>query len=237
MTISHWTEKSLSDYLFSIRFDFVYQLEKQMEQLGWNDTRFASEIGVTKGRVSQILNNRDNMTVRSMIKCARALGLKVSVMAYDDGDKDNKKGPIPADIFRICWERQGKPADMWDLQQASTAVNMTVSPTWLRACEITGFRDSPYQIGTTTSFNIDPGCTISVMGDSGEHPHAPGRLPIFKNSHALRLIEKGIPTRDLPRQEESISNQIGAIGHARANGISVLTQGVSNSIGETAAPT
>jgi transcriptional regulator with XRE-family HTH domain len=184
MTTTHWTEQSLSDYLFSIRFDFVYQLERQMDRLGWNDARFASEIGVTKGRVSQILNNRDNMTLRLMIKCARALGLKISVVAYDDGDKDNKKGPVPADIFRICWEKQAQPADMWNLQQASTAANMTISLAWLTS------------------------------------------------------IEKGIvPTRDLPRQEQSIGTKIGAICHARGNGIPVHTQGIGYSPSETAATT
>ncbi|MCX5771675.1 MAG: helix-turn-helix transcriptional regulator [Candidatus Hydrogenedentes bacterium] len=121
MTKPHWTEKSLSDFLFSVRFDFVYQLEKQIERLKLRDEDFASRVGVTKGRVSQILNNRDNMTLRSMIKYARALGLKLSVVAYDDGDADNNKGPIPAEIFRTCWEKQGKPVVFWDLEKASTA--------------------------------------------------------------------------------------------------------------------
>ena len=45
-----------------------------------------------------------------------ALGMKASIVAYEDGDPENKRGPINSTVFQICWERCGKPRDLWDLQ-------------------------------------------------------------------------------------------------------------------------
>ncbi len=44
-------------------------------------------------------------------------GLFVSVVAYDDGDEPNGNGPINAEIFRLCWEKANKPADMWTFRE------------------------------------------------------------------------------------------------------------------------
>jgi hypothetical protein len=52
-----------------------------------------------------------------MAKYARALGMKVSIVAYDDHDPENKKGPINSEIFKMCWEQLGKPRDFWAMQE------------------------------------------------------------------------------------------------------------------------
>jgi hypothetical protein len=95
----HWTERSTKDYLFSITADFIDNLEDKMEAAGV----------VAKNDVSKI-------SLREMVEYARKLGMKVSVVAYEDGDPENKKGPINSEIFRACWEKCGKPKDFWDLQ-------------------------------------------------------------------------------------------------------------------------
>jgi hypothetical protein len=67
-------------------------------------------------RISQIFNNPGNLTLNKIVQYARALGLKVAVIAYDDGDHINKNGPISSEIFNICWENAGKPKDFFGLQ-------------------------------------------------------------------------------------------------------------------------
>ena len=59
-----------------------------------------------------------------MIEYAKALGMKVSVVAYEDDDPENKKGPIDSEIFRICWEQLGKPRDFWAMQDIVTTKNV-----------------------------------------------------------------------------------------------------------------
>lgn len=116
---AHWTERSTEDFLYSIASDFVEQLQSKMKALD-NMTRakLAKAAGISKGRISQIFNDPCNISLETIIKLARALGLKVSLMAYEDaGDPNNERGPVNADVFRILWEKAGRPFDMWDIQQ------------------------------------------------------------------------------------------------------------------------
>lgn len=122
----HWTERSIKAYLFRIVADFIDQLENKMESLPISQGDFAQKLGVSKGRVSQILNCRGNITLKTIVHCARALGMKVSMVAYEDDDPQNKKGPINPEIFRICWEKSDKPRDLWDIQEAANT-NITVA--------------------------------------------------------------------------------------------------------------
>ena len=115
-TKSHWTEDNTADYLFRIGADFVFQLEDKFDA----QKDLAKALNVTESAVSQKLNNPGNLKLQTMIKYARALGMKLSVVLYDDGDSRNERGPISAEIFRICWERAGKPADFWMVNRVNT---------------------------------------------------------------------------------------------------------------------
>lgn len=112
----HWTERSIKDYLFRIRADFIAQLAKKMESLNISQDELAKRLGVSKGRVSQLLNHYGNITLAKIIEYARALDMKVSIVAYEDDDPKNKKGPVNSEIFKICWEQSGKPHDFWAFQ-------------------------------------------------------------------------------------------------------------------------
>src|SRR5947209_8621921 len=96
----HWTERSIKDYLFRITADFIAQLESKMETLAMTQIELADQMNLTKGRISQVFNNPGNLTLANIIKFARGLGMKVALVAYDDEDPDNKKGPINAEVFR-----------------------------------------------------------------------------------------------------------------------------------------
>jgi transcriptional regulator with XRE-family HTH domain len=109
----HWTERSINDFLYRVGFDFVQQIEKLLDAAPANQASLARSLGVTEGRVSQVLNNPGNLTLRKVIQYARALRRKVAIVLYDDNDYENANGPINAEIFTRCWEQSGKPSDFF----------------------------------------------------------------------------------------------------------------------------
>jgi len=114
----HWTNESVKAFLYRISFDFVTQLENMMDADGVKPNELAKRLGVSKGRVSQILNNPGNLTLRTVVEYARALDVKVAIVAYDDDDVDNDNGPVNPQIFAACWERSGKPTDFFSAGMA-----------------------------------------------------------------------------------------------------------------------
>lgn len=114
--ITHWTDESTRNYLFSVSSDFVDQLDSRLDQLEWTRSNLAEQMQVTEGRVSQIFNNPGNLTLRSMIECSRHVGMKLSILAYDDNDPENHRGPINSQVFHSCWDQLGKPYDGWTLE-------------------------------------------------------------------------------------------------------------------------
>lgn len=97
----HWTERSLENYLYRIISDAAIQFGP----LGYESVE------------DEILDklNEEWFTLEELVKTARHEGLKVALVVYDDQDHTNERGPIMSDIFRICWERQGKPKDFFEL--------------------------------------------------------------------------------------------------------------------------
>ncbi len=115
--MKHWTDRSVEDFQFRVAADFVMQLEAKMDQLDMSQAELAKAMGVTEGRISQIINSPGNLSLNLMVKCARVLGMKMSVVAYEDEDRENTQGPVDADIFRRCWEKAGCPRDFWALEE------------------------------------------------------------------------------------------------------------------------
>lgn len=123
---AHWTERSLDSFVYRISSDFALQIENKMAEEGVSQSDLADLLGVTDGRVSQVLRNPGNLTLRKMIEYARSVKMKISVVAYDDNDPDNKKGPIHSEIFNQCWQKAGRPSDFFALKNCtSTAVRHT----------------------------------------------------------------------------------------------------------------
>lgn len=117
----HWTERSVKDFLHRIASDFILQLEKKMDSLPMTQIELAKELNISEGRVSQILNNPGNLTLAKIVEYSRALGLKVAIVAYENND-GNGGVPVNSEIFSICWERQGKPADFFSLKESVVEV-------------------------------------------------------------------------------------------------------------------
>jgi len=123
----HWTSDSTKDFVFQISSDFIGQIETRLEESGEDYIELANRIGVSPSRVSQVLNNPGNMTLESTVRYARALGMKIALVAYDDGDPTNDKGPINAQVFTQCWERLGSPEDLSESAEYA-ACSSSVSP-------------------------------------------------------------------------------------------------------------
>jgi len=113
----HWTS-STSSFVTKISSDFVLQIEQRLDDLDINHAAFASLLNVTEGSVSQKLNRPPNFKLSTAVEFVRALGFKVSLVAYDDGDATNDNGPINSEIFYECWKRAGRPVDFFDLEGA-----------------------------------------------------------------------------------------------------------------------
>lgn len=112
--LRHWTARSTLDFVHRISSDFVAQVETKLENAGISHTDLATRLGVSVGRVSQVLNDPGNLTLKNTVQYAQALGMKVAVLAYDDDDPKNKKGPISAAVFNLCWRRAGAPRDFFE---------------------------------------------------------------------------------------------------------------------------
>jgi transcriptional regulator with XRE-family HTH domain len=134
--MKHWTEGSVRDFLYSIASDFIDQLQRQMDELPMSQNELAEKLGVSEGRVSQILNKPSNLKLEKIIEYTRALGLKVAIVTYNDRDPKNLQGPVPAGIFTKCWEKANKPTDYRAFQTQSNPVYYLAEPHTARHGEI-----------------------------------------------------------------------------------------------------
>lgn len=107
----HWTEQSLESFRYRIAFDFTRQVEDYMEMKGISQSALAERLNKTESRVSQVINSPGNFKLDTIVGWSRALGLKASIILYDDDDPENVKGPVDSDVFRLCWDMAGKPAN------------------------------------------------------------------------------------------------------------------------------
>ncbi|MBA2703127.1 MAG: helix-turn-helix transcriptional regulator [Blastocatellia bacterium] len=122
MTTTHWTERSPEDFLYSIASDFIEQLRAKMKKMGMTQSKLAKAADVSKSYVSQVFNDPGNLSLVTIVKFAKAVGMKVSVVGYEGESLTSAdSGPVNSEVFRLCWEAQGKPADMWAINERNVA--------------------------------------------------------------------------------------------------------------------
>jgi transcriptional regulator with XRE-family HTH domain len=105
----HWTARKTSNFLYFVAADFVDQMRSIAESRGMKQKAFAKKLGLSEGRISQVFNNPGNLTLNTMVDWSRALGVKASIVVYDDHDSKNKSAPLSGSIFNECWRRIGSP--------------------------------------------------------------------------------------------------------------------------------
>jgi transcriptional regulator with XRE-family HTH domain len=128
MTTAHWTERSADDFLYSIASDFVEQLRAKMKKIGMTQSKLAKAAQVSKSYVSQVFSDPGNLTLVTIVKFAKAVGMKVSVVGYEDDQMSSSgNGPVNPEVFRLCWENAGKPADMWEIKTQAKTDSLAIS--------------------------------------------------------------------------------------------------------------
>lgn len=111
--VAHWTQKSVEDFQHSIAADFIAFIESSMDEEGVSQAELAKRLGVNPSRVSQVLNNPGNLTLKKVVEYVRVLGRKVAVVGYDDGDRENMHGPVNAEVFHTCWKHMDSPTNFF----------------------------------------------------------------------------------------------------------------------------
>jgi len=169
----HWTAASDDAFLHRITFDFLTQLEKKMESEPLSQAELAEKLGVTESAVSRVLNNPQNLTLKTIVKYARAVGVKVSLVAYEDDDHENLFGPVNSEIFSVCWQRCGQPHDFWSLEsnyQSIVTTTISVHWVWFEQLEL-----------PIVGNQIDPWgnlCSVSWGAASFEYTYQEQNIPV-----------------------------------------------------------
>jgi transcriptional regulator with XRE-family HTH domain len=116
----HWTSKSTDAFVDRLSFDFITQIQQKLEKTRTSRKEFAERLRVSAGRISQVFNAPGNITLETAVDYARGIGMKVALVAYDDSDPDDIKGPINSEVFYKCWQLSGCPQDLSDFGTANT---------------------------------------------------------------------------------------------------------------------
>jgi predicted XRE-type DNA-binding protein len=118
----HYTSESDKSFVRRILFDFVAQLEERLAVSQIKQSDVARKLNISESAVSQVLNlDRSNFSLETLVKYARALGMKVSLVAYDDKDPTNENGPVGSEIFSLSWAKLGMPRDTWSVNEVVAA--------------------------------------------------------------------------------------------------------------------
>jgi transcriptional regulator with XRE-family HTH domain len=158
----HWTEVEPKAFAHSMAFGFIAQIEKRLEDLGLSQSELARRLAVSEGAVSKVLNNPQNLTLETIAKYTRALQTKAAIVAYDDNDRTNRNGPVLPEIFNICWERAGKPRDMWSLEAVPRRPSRA-----MRSRAYRKLRHATRQWRGSHEFGAHPGSQSSGIGAMG----------------------------------------------------------------------
>jgi hypothetical protein len=127
----NWGNRGNDDFLYQIAFDFVAQIQDIMDAEGVGRAELAALVDLSKGRVSQVLNDPGNLTLKSVVQFTRALKRKVAIVAYDDRDPSNANGPIPPEVFVTTWTLAGRPTDMFSVNAlAATTSDANTGSRW-----------------------------------------------------------------------------------------------------------
>ncbi len=178
--LSHWTQESIDDFVYSISASYTAQLEVKMEEQRVSQTELANRLKKTTGRVSQVLNDPGNLGLKVIVEYAKALGMKVSIVAYDDGDPGNSRGPIRPEVFVKCWEKAKCPTALYEVEAAPKVARRTkgsmkvivLTPVKTEAIGTPTPHGKPKPLATVDLLRhkrMNEGMTFTT-GNSGEEP-------------------------------------------------------------------
>jgi len=125
--MSHWTQGGVSDFVYNISLDFFTQVEDQIRESKLAQKELAERLSVSPSAVSQMLNSPpEKPELETLVKYARAVGSKVSVVLYNDGDPNNERGPVYSGIFEQSWQALDKPRDLDAVKEAKSLLDFSM---------------------------------------------------------------------------------------------------------------
>jgi transcriptional regulator with XRE-family HTH domain len=125
--MSHWTQGGVSDFVYNISLDFFTQVEDRIHEAKLPQKELAERLSVSPSAVSQILNSPpEKPALETLVKYARAIGSKVSVVLYDDDDPANERGPVYSGIFEQSWRALDKPRDLDAVKEAKSLLDFSM---------------------------------------------------------------------------------------------------------------
>ena len=86
--------------------------------------------------------------------------MKMALVAYEDGDTENRNGPINSEIFSGCWKRVGSPRDFFDLAAGVGKTQMITVGVPYAADKFNSFRGT----GLTLKRNFAPTASGRYFG-------------------------------------------------------------------------
>ena len=84
--LSSFVESAKSDDFYwveKIKLDFAIELDRCRRDLNMTASEFAKELGVSRAYMSKLFRGDVNLTIKSMVKLARAVGARISLSTRD----------------------------------------------------------------------------------------------------------------------------------------------------------
>jgi predicted XRE-type DNA-binding protein len=84
--LSSFVESSKNDDFYwveKIKLDFAIELDRCRRDLNMTASEFAKELGVSRAYMSKLFRGDVNLTIKSMVKLARAVGARISLSTHD----------------------------------------------------------------------------------------------------------------------------------------------------------
>ena len=80
-----WTNTKHHDFYWveKIKLDFAIELDRCRRDLNMTADEFAKELGVSRTYMSKLFRGDVNLTIKSMVKLARAAGARISLSTHD----------------------------------------------------------------------------------------------------------------------------------------------------------
>lgn len=113
--MTHWTEDS-GAYIAFIRSDFVTLLHKHMDNK--KRKKFADHFNITDEVINVFLLTK-KFSLEEMVDVCRLLGLKLSIVVYDDKDPDNNNGPVLGEVLLDFLNKVGFSREQKDINSVN----------------------------------------------------------------------------------------------------------------------
>ena len=192
--MSHWTQDNVSDFVYTLSLDFFTQLEDRIHGSKLQQKEIAERLEVSPSAVSQMLNSPpEKPELETLVKYARAIGSKVSVVLYNDDDPNNERGPLFSGIFEQSWETLNRPRDLEELLEAKKTC-FTFEP----ISEISG----TFSLGPSMPLPVSGLQAIQCWGFPGS-PFDDEKVPLISNAgsiYAANASWQGKATALVPRE-------------------------------------